>query len=125
MNLSRWTIEALKHKAEIAADEISLSSGEHGGTPDPESVKDWTDTAAAIARVLAEPTTAKLGAEPLAVTELANYSDKEPEAFARGERIALLRDLARCGYLDEFDPASVWSRKPRTMEVDGKRYVIG
>ena len=115
MTLSRWTIEALLHKADVASDEV-------GGDND-DAASNWAETERQCRAVAAGELA--LAAAPLAIEELENYIDCHRETMRPVEWKALTVDLCRAGQLEEFDPDAVCTRKPRTMLIDGKRWVVG
>jgi exonuclease III len=64
-------------------------------------------------------------ADPVVVLqELYAAGSGEKDSQTPAEQRAILRDLARAGYLDQFSPTAIYTRRARTMLVDGIRYEV-
>jgi len=114
MKLSKHTISALLFKADVANESIDED--------DPECT--WAETECACRNVAAIGTTEALNASPLAQEELENYIGSD---MPQSERRAIQADMCRAG-VKGYDPVSenvTYSSRPKTLLVDGKRYVVG
>jgi len=60
----------------------------------------------------------------LVIDELLSWQSKDAWSAGKPRRM-LLAALAELGGLDEYRPAAVWSRRPKTWSYRGKRYIVG
>jgi predicted extracellular nuclease len=114
MKLHELTIEALKHKAEVAA-----------ATHDPADAETaWAQVAGEQCRaVAAAGTTDALNQNPKAQDELENYLAGDMPA---GEMKAIVTDLCRAGHYMRTKPHAVTlGRRCKTRTVDGVKYDTG
>src|SRR5262245_26177325 len=114
MALSKWTREALEWKASVAAEEAEADHHEEG------QAEEWAATLKDCEAALKEDTLVGHGC---AVAELMDYLGADTVAT---EWRAIQVDLARAGALDKDDPTAVTlGHKPRTITVDGVKYIAG
>lgn len=126
------TVTVLRERREEIDEQIDLSTKDD----DREVVADWTPVLQSIDRVLATPAVATLASEYLAAREVYHFLDRDeffavddkfpptlrPTMNAKGRRVRA--DLCRVGVHEVFDPRGSYFRRPRTMIVDGVRYVV-
>lgn len=119
-SLSNFTISALTHKADVAADELSLSDPDD----DSEYVAEWIAVEAECLAVAALKTVEALSAFPVAQEELDNYVTSDLD---KKERRAILADMCRAGLFETRDSGEVVRiGSPAVyMRVDGVQYDVG
>lgn len=113
MKLHRFTIEALEHKAAVAADTYEPA--------DPETAC-WQFTEGECLAAVKGGTVEALKACRTAQAELENYLGSD---MPQNERRAIERDLCRAGWYEIHNPEAVCTRRLRTLTVDGIRYDVG
>ena len=95
---------------------------------DPDDAAEWSDTRAALRAVAEGKTTEALAANPLAGEELDSMLERD-EYWSGDRRTAahkhIVADMCRAGLNERHDPNAVSTRRPKTMTVDGVRYVVG
>ena len=114
MKLHQLTVDALRHKAAVAADTYDPTDEETA----------WAKVAAEQCRAVAAAGTTEALAKSLAArVELENYlgSDMPPR-----ETTAIVFDLCRSGYYEQHNPNTVtMGRRCKTRTVDGVKYDTG
>ena len=115
MKLHQLTIEALLHKAGVAADTYDPADTETA----------WAKTADEHCRAVAQAgTVAALKVSGPAMDELENYlaADMPPR-----ERTAIVSDLCRAGHYEKHNPnvVQLCGRPTKTRTIEGVRYVTG
>ncbi len=111
MNLSKFTIDALEFRAQVALD--TLDSGEYE-----EDCKVWANACSSVAK---EGTVDALGKSREAMEELHDYIADLPKI----ELNAIIKDLCLAGFFEEYDPDAECTRKLKTRVVNGVKYVTG
>jgi len=116
MTLHATTIAELEHYISLCDDEIETAQA--NGWPDQaaEYQAERTDIQAAIA----DGTLAGHGLAAVRIEDSA-----EADCSSPAERRHLHADLIRGGHGEAFSPDAYYSRRPRTMRVDGGRWIIG
>jgi hypothetical protein len=112
VNLHHHTKDALHYKTDVARDTYD---------PRDEDSAEWQAVATGCATVASAGTTEALRVTPLALRELEDYLGGE---MSPAERRAIQADLCRAGWYERHDPATVSTRRPRTLRVDGVRYEV-
>lgn len=112
--LNQHSIEALRHKADVATDTYDAN--------DPETAE-WLRVAVDCGHAAAKGTVEALRASKAAQDELDNYLNT---GMPDKERRAIVRDLCRAGHFPVTNPNVVqWPRRIKTTTVDGVRYDTG
>ena len=112
------TLEELDHYVGLCDDELETAS-EQGDT---ESAESYT---AERTDLLAARDGETLAGHPLAARRIEDSADSAESWGDTADARRLLIDLIRGGHVEEYDEATCYSRRPRTMRLDGKRWVIG
>lgn len=104
-----------------------VSDVEHLG--DEVAFAEYAGVRAELAAVVADPTTERLGKCREACREIGDILTRDEYRTAAGalntNGRTITADLCRAGYCERFDPDTVSTRRPKTMVVDGVRYVVG
>jgi DNA mismatch repair protein MutH len=106
------TLEALKHKLSVAEDEADADHNE------PEDQKQWREVVSELTKAIESES---IKDNQCAAEELQNYIDGDLNA---AEKRAILRDLGEAGFLEEFNPKAFYSRRPKTMKIGTKVYLV-
>ena len=110
---------------------IALRIGEleeHVSDCDPDDAAEWSDTLTALRAVADAGTVESLAANPVAGEELDAMLERDE--YWSGDRMTatakhIVADSCRAGLNERHDPNAVCTRRPKTMVVDGVRYVVG
>ena len=112
------TLEELDHYVSLCDDEIEMAT-EQGDT---ESVDSYS---AERADLLAARDAGTLAGHLLAAGRIEDSVDSAESWDNTADARRLLVDLIHGGHVEEYCETAYYSRRPRTMRLDGKRWVIG
>ena len=124
MNLSKHTMDELRYRLDcVQPDQIGDQDWN-----DPE--QDWPELQKELEAVVQAGTIQSLKENPAAANELENILGHDICTGDNGRGLtaigkAIFSDMARAGYQEKFDESAVRSSRPRTLAVDGVRYVCG